>query len=119
MLGNDLAGGKVMADPHVSCVPCRETMIDVSDLDLFPTCAKRDEEIRQLASHAVDEREASIVPGCFFRQNGVLMRKWRPPEVPASHEWKVIYQVVLPRVYRSNVLSLAHETPMAGHLGVN
>ena len=47
------------------------------------------------------------------------MRKWRPPEVPASHEWKVMYQVVLPRVYRSNVLNLAHETPMAGNLGVN
>ena len=133
ILGNDLAGGKVMADPLVSCVPCRETMIITSDSDLFPACAvtramsraaseqlskatmmdspekvvnsvldsdapaievpssakessslvvdnnelisqeslikeqKRDKEIWQLASYAVDEQEVSIVPGCFFQ----------------------------------------------------
>ena len=47
------------------------------------------------------------------------MRKWRPPEVPFSDEWKVVYQIVLPYKYRHDVLSLAHETPMAGHLDVN
>ena len=47
------------------------------------------------------------------------MRKWRPPEVPASDEWRVIYQIVLPHKYRHDVLILAHETPMAGHLGVS
>ena len=66
---------------------------------------ERDEEINRLALHAVDEEEATTMPGCYFRKNGVLMRKWRPPEVPASHEWKV----VLPPMYRSDVLSLAHE----------
>ena len=52
-------------------------------------------------------------------KDGVLMRKWRPPTVPASHEWSVIYQIVVPQKYRSTVLSLAHDTPMAGHLGVS
>jgi len=45
-----------------------------------------------------------MVPGCYYQKNGILMRKWRPPEDPASHEWKVIYQVVLPPKYRSDVL---------------
>ena len=47
------------------------------------------------------------------------MRKWRLPEVPASDEWKVVYQIVLPHKYRHDVLSIAHETPMAAHLGVS
>jgi len=71
-----------------------------------------------LTRFAVDEREAQIIPNCYFWKEGVLMRKWRPPMVPASEEWKVLYQIVLPRKYRHDVLSLAHETPMAGHLGV-
>jgi len=47
------------------------------------------------------------------------MRKWRPPTVPASQEWNIIYQIVVPQKYRSIVLNLAHDMPMAGHLGVN
>jgi hypothetical protein len=29
------------------------------------------------------------------------------------------HQIVLPRPYRNNVLSMAHETALSGHLGVN
>ena len=47
------------------------------------------------------------------------MRKWRSPGVPADEEWAVNYQIVLPKIYRSEILSFAHETPMSGHLGVN
>ena len=47
------------------------------------------------------------------------MRKWQPPGVPALQEWKVIYQIVLPHLYQSDVLSLVNKTAMAGYLGVN
>ena len=47
------------------------------------------------------------------------MRKWRSPEVPADDEWAVNHQIVIPKIYRSEILSLAHETPMSGPLGVN
>ena len=47
------------------------------------------------------------------------MRKWRSPEIPADDEWAVNHQIVVPKIYRSEILSLAHETPMSGHLGVN
>ena len=46
------------------------------------------------------------------------MRKWRPPTIPADNEWEVIDQIVVPQPYRSHVLSLAHDLPVAGHLGV-
>ena len=44
------------------------------------------------------------------------MRKWRSPEVPADDEWAVNHQIVVPKI---RILSLAHETPMSGHLGVS
>ena len=47
------------------------------------------------------------------------MRKWRPPDIPAEDEWAVKYQIVVPKSYRQEILSLAHETPLAGHMGIN
>ena len=44
------------------------------------------------------------------------MRKWRSP---AGDEWAVNHHFVVPKIYRSEILSLAHETPLSGHLGVN
>ena len=47
------------------------------------------------------------------------MRKWCSPEIPADDEWAVNHQIEVPKFYRSEILSLAHETPVSGHLGVN
>ena len=42
----------------------------------------------------------------------------RPPDT-ADAEWNVKHQVVLPKSYCNTVLSMARETPLAGHLGVS
>ena len=47
------------------------------------------------------------------------MRKWRPRDASQNEEWSLVHQIVVPRVYRRDVLSIAHDTPMAGHMGVN
>ena len=78
-----------------------------------------DSDISCLFQRTVDEYEISSNPVCYFVKNGVLMRKWRPPDVSAEDEWAVKYQVVIPKAYQAEILSMAHETPLAGHLGVN
>ena len=78
-----------------------------------------DPEISTLFERALDEKEVSQVPLCYDVKNDILMRKWRPPDVSAEDEWTVNHQIVVPRVYRPEILNLAHETPMSGHLGVN
>ena len=78
-----------------------------------------DSEIRCLAESAVSEEEAAINPKCYYKKGGVLMRKWRPPDAPANEEWRVVHQIVVPPNYRKEILSLAHGSIMAGHLGVN
>ena len=77
----------------------------------------KDPEISTLFEKAVEESELSKNPVCYFVQNDILMRKWRPPDVSAENEWAVKHQIVIPKVYRYEMLSLAHEIPLAGHLG--
>ena len=80
---------------------------------------EKDQEIQKLKHRTLNEREAAKVPVCYFIKNGILMRKWWPPDVAASHEWKVIYQIVVPPPYQQDILSLAHGTPLPGRLGIN
>ena len=54
----------------------------------------------------------------YFIDNGVLLRKWRPIDVPADEEWHTVNQIVVPSKYRAEVISLAHDHPWAGHLGI-
>ena len=75
-------------------------------------------ELCQIKQQAMTETEIGDVPGGFYVKNHVLMRKWRNPRCPASDDWSIVHQVVLPHGYRSEVLHLAHEAPMAGHVGV-
>jgi len=39
--------------------------------------------------------------------------------VSVVDNWKVVQHIVVPRPYQREVISLAHDTLMAGHLGVN
>ena len=48
-----------------------------------------------------------------------MKSKWRPLNIPASCKWDAVYQVVIPPPYRKDILVLAHDTPLAGHLGVD
>ena len=47
------------------------------------------------------------------------MRQWRSPEIPADAEWAVNHHIVVPKIYRAEILSLAYETSLSGHLSVN
>ena len=46
------------------------------------------------------------------------MRKWSPTECENSEKGETVYQIVVPTVHRREVLELAHDLPMSGHLGV-
>ena len=78
-----------------------------------------DPEISKLNFSALPEDEISQVPMCYYIKNGILMRKWRPFDVPADDEWAVYHQIVVSKSYRHEILSIAHESPMSGHLGIN
>ena len=78
-----------------------------------------DPDVSCLFARSVDESDVSRDPVCFYTKNDVLTRKWRPSDVPADDEWAVKHQIVVPSSYRPHILSLAHDTPMSGHLGID
>ena len=50
---------------------------------------QKDFTLSSLFQNMVSEDEISSVPCCYYKKNGVLMRKWRPPDVPSDAEWAV------------------------------
>ena len=54
----------------------------------------------------------------LLRQVWRVMRKWRPTQRPAVEEWSIVHQIVIPPCYRDEILRIAHEIPVAGHLGI-
>ncbi|XP_067255058.1 uncharacterized protein [Chanodichthys erythropterus] len=67
------------------------------------------------AAESTDSDKTSFVK--YVIENGLLLRKWRPNS-DGENEWEVVCQIVLPTAYRKQVLSLAHDHELAGHLGV-
>ncbi len=53
----------------------------------------------------------------YFVEDGLLMRRWCP-DVKEDSEWDGVYQVVIPSCCRQQVLFLAHDHDLSGHLGV-
>ena len=78
-----------------------------------------DPEVSPIFSRSVRESEVSQNPTCYFTKNEVLMKMWRPPDVPTEEELAVQYQIIVPKTYRPDVLSTGDETPLPDHLGVN
>lgn len=79
---------------------------------------QKDPSLTDSLKIAMTSEEIKDVATGYFLRNDVLMRKWRPVDRPAGEEWSVCEQVVLPECYRTEVLSLAHESPFGGHFGV-
>jgi len=66
----------------------------------------KDPDTMRLASKILPLEEVNKVPISFYMKDGVLMRKWRPPDVPVVDDW-----IVVPRPYQREVISLSHDTP--------
>ncbi|XP_071959881.1 uncharacterized protein [Antedon mediterranea] len=79
----------------------------------------KDPDLVSFGQKALSVEEMSIVPVCYYIKDGILMRKWRPPDIPSSDVWNEIHQIVIPSGYRQDIIGIAHDDPLSGHLGVN
>ena len=79
---------------------------------------KQDDELMRLRNEALSESEIEDVPVGYYVKDGVLMRKYRPPDVSLKEDWSIVHQVVVPKPYRNEILSMAHDLPLSGHLGI-
>lgn len=117
VLGQESAPPVDLADT-VFAKWCGVDQVPVLSRDTLIVEQKRDPTVRPLRDTAGTCGEVAGMAEGFYLKDDVLMRKWRPPDRPASDDWSVFDQIVLPQGYREDVLRLAHETPLAGHLGI-
>ena len=46
------------------------------------------------------------------------MRKWTSPKMSSQDDWSSVFQIVIPSSFRPDILRLAHDHCLAGHLGI-
>lgn len=76
-----------------------------------------DPSCKLFLAQCLEDDDIDKVPQCFYLKSGVLMRKFRPPNVPASQTWETVHQIVVPKSLRTEIMKLAHDG-VSGHLGV-
>lgn len=79
---------------------------------------KSDTQLAKIRLTAMSDTEIEKEAEGYYVENGLLMRKWRPADRPANEEWTVVHQVVLPKYYHRDILKMAHDIPMSGHMGI-
>ncbi|XP_058610941.1 uncharacterized protein LOC131526610 [Onychostoma macrolepis] len=78
---------------------------------------KEDESLRKCFDAVVPLEKIQERKTAYFVENGLLMRKWCSDSADDA-EWNSVYQIVIPSCYRPQVLSLAHDHDLSGHLGI-
>lgn len=63
------------------------------------------------------EKVESLSTGYFVRED-LLMLKWTPLTASAADDSNVVTQIVIQCQYRIEILNLAHDNPLADHLGI-
>uniref|UniRef100_A0A3B3HSJ7 Gypsy retrotransposon integrase-like protein 1 n=1 Tax=Oryzias latipes TaxID=8090 RepID=A0A3B3HSJ7_ORYLA len=82
----------------------------------FIMAQRNDVTLSRCLSSVVLKEEARRKTTAYFLDNNLLMRRWSDGLETGGRD---VYQVVVPTDYRNKVLSLAHDHPWSGHLGVN
>ena len=87
-----------------------ETPVDISREEL--------QKLQDTDETLVEARAAAeSSSGPFFRESGLLYRRWQSRAARNLGGGEGVSQLVLPRECRHRVLQLAHSVPMSGHLG--
>ncbi len=113
--------GGVFSSPHTELEPkkCLESFggTHMSRKHLISE-QKCDQSLSSLYELVVSEEELADMASGYFLKNDVLLRKWTPSYASTQDDWSIVTQVVVPNKFRNEILSLAHDSPLAGHLGV-
>lgn len=79
-------------------------------------CPLKDPSLLRCRTIAVTLKGIENKPVGYFWDGEVLKRKWTPSRSDGLG-WDTVYQLVVPKCLRIQVLSVAHDN-VAGHLGI-
>uniref|UniRef100_A0A3B3I2A9 Gypsy retrotransposon integrase-like protein 1 n=1 Tax=Oryzias latipes TaxID=8090 RepID=A0A3B3I2A9_ORYLA len=99
-----------------SLTSCPTTVELPATREEFIAAQKEDTSIKKCHALVLSLTEAEKMKTAYFYNDGLLMRRWTSGN--PSEDWAVTNQVVVPTVFRPQVLMLAHDHLWSGHLGV-
>ncbi|XP_064095470.1 uncharacterized protein LOC135207565 [Macrobrachium nipponense] len=76
---------------------------------------KKDALLADLFFRVVDREEMQQTPTCYYLKEGLLMRKYRPTDIPGDAVWGEYNQILIPYPLRRQVVAVVHES---GHMGI-
>ena len=91
-------------------------LTDIMSRDNLIQAQLDDENLTALHNQAMNINEVDKSP-CFYYDNGLLMRFYRPPKRSNLDSWSEKRQIVIPMSVRHSILQVAHDGP-GGHLGL-
>ena len=77
---------------------------------------REDSTISRLRSQVIPKDQITHYPS-YYLQDNILMRVFRPKQLPDDAVWAEVHQIVLPCNLRQPVIEIAHEA-FAEHLGI-
>ena len=84
--------------------------------DNLKTAQRQDASLAKCFSSVVTEDQAALQKMAYVLVDGLLTRRWTSKEIDG--DGSSVCQIVVPKPFRAHVLSLAHDNPWSGHLGV-
>ena len=80
---------------------------------------KEDPDLKKIYEQAESPGETKdLSKVSYLIDNGILYRVSRPLEASPDEDWLIIKQIMVPRKFRSFILSSAHENKFSGHFGI-
>ncbi len=81
----------------------------------FRELQRADEDLKQMWTSAEEDPDSNLK----ISSDGVLVRKFIPRDCDKEDEpWRTVQQIVVPKKLRRDLVCLAHEGKMSGHMGV-
>ena len=76
-----------------------------------------DSTLANISKNAVEKKDLVSNPGYYF-DDRLLMRRYGPLNSPLNEDWSEVHQIVVPKDFRDNIISLAH-AGIHRHLGIH
>ena len=143
LLGNDIAGRKVLPRPIVQFSPlsaealeindetetqtvcavtrsqsrCNEESLNFDELPITKSNLVKAQREDPTLNKCFERVEDSIIKSTgFYIKDDVLMRRYCPKYVNVQDEWAVVTQIVVPEPFRNLIIDMTHNK-YSGHLG--
>jgi transposase InsO family protein len=84
------------------------------DRDKLIHLQRSDSDLKSLFALAETTPSENFKASRYFMKDGILMRSWHDKKAPGEAD---LQQIVAPKPLHAKLLCLAHDIPLAGHLG--